>query len=146
MHSFYLSNKNDIINAFKEVLNMICPNCKHEINDNSKVCPVCGAYLQGEFYPTVNVADRYYITFATLGFIFGIASIAVSFFAFLFVVGVIALSFTIIAGKSQNELIKARARKGRILAIIGIVINVFFTSFSLVLNYIMPLIDMAKNR
>ena len=146
MHSFYLSNKNDIINAFKEVLNMICPNCKHEINDNSKVCPVCGAYLQGEFYPTVNVADRYYKTFATLGFIFGIASIAVSFFAFLFVVGVIALSFTIIAGKSQNELIKARARKGRILAIIGIVINVFFTSFSLVLNYIMPLIDMAKNR
>ena len=35
---------------------MVCPNCKHELNPQARVCPTCGTPVPGARVPTVTVA------------------------------------------------------------------------------------------
>ena len=103
---------------------MYCKNCGHEIDDNCKYCPDCGASQQNSSsfdYQYSSTEDFHtepgYNSICIIGCVLACASVFINMFGTLSVAGLI---LSIIGLKKQRE----TQEKGKVFAIVGIAVSI----------------------
>lgn len=102
---------------------MYCKNCGHQIDDNCKYCPDCGAPQPTSFssdYQYTNPEeiknDHGYNSVCIIGFVISCVSLFFNLFGLLAIAGIIVS----IAGLKSC---KNREEKGKVFAVIGIILG-----------------------
>ena len=103
---------------------MYCKNCGHQIDDGSKYCPECGASQNTSFSSDYQYSgtpdyknEARYNSVCIIGLVISAGSLFINMFGLLAVAGIIVS----IAGLKSC---KSRGEKGKVFAVIGIVIGI----------------------
>ncbi len=115
-----------------------CPFCKTHLPENQTFCPKCGyaVVLSLQFYPSIQHKSRY-VLLALLSMTLGITSCVISFFPYLYFIGMVlvvpaiafgAISLEGIAHKFNGKLIRLFAITGLAFGVLGYIFNVLINS------------------
>lgn len=126
-----------------------CFNCGKELEDDVKVCPVCGAKIaeeaKAEVVEVVEAEQKPHVkkcftVFGKIGYILGIVSMCIWWIPFFGIVGVETGAAGIVfscLGKKDPEL-AAKTKKGLVLSIVATVLSfVFYIIWVVVLEAIL---------
>lgn len=111
---------------------MFCDKCGAQLNDNSRVCPQCGAPIHGE-EQNITVTSTYA---GPLGdpkpvLVWGILGLAFSCTFFLSFLGIIFSAIGLKKARAYNQFTNnaqsGQAKTGRILSIVGIPVGIVMT-------------------
>jgi hypothetical protein len=115
-----------------------CPFCKSNLPNHTTFCPKCGyvVVLSLPFHPLIQHKSRY-VLLALLSMALGITSCVLSFFPYLYFIGIAlivpaiafgAISLEGIAHKFNGKLIRLFAITGLAFGVLGYIFNVLINS------------------
>ena len=115
-----------------------CPFCRTDLPENETFCPNCGysTVLSLPFHPLIQHKSRY-VLLAFLSTALGIASCVLSFFPYLYIIGMAlivpaiafgAISLEGIAHKFNGKVIRLFAISGLAFGVLGYIFNVLINS------------------
>ena len=115
-----------------------CPFCRTHLLENKTFCPKCGyaIVLSLPFHPLIQHKSRY-VLLALLSMALGVTSCVISFFPYLYVIGMVlvvpaiafgAISLEGIAHRFNGKLIRLFAIAGLSFGILGYIFNVLINS------------------
>ena len=127
---------------------MFCDKCGAQLNDNSRVCPQCGAPIQGE-EQNITTTSTYAGSLGdpTPVLVWGILGLA---FACTFFVSFLGIIFSAVGLKKANAYNQftnyaesGKARTGRNLAKAGLIVGIIMTV--LLVIYVIAIVALAAN-